>query len=35
MEKRHTERGAEGGKDFTPVQPAWKRTSGSETLGGR
>ena len=22
-------------KDFTPVLTAWKRTSGSESLGGR
>jgi len=22
-------------KDFTPVPAAWKRTSGSESLGGR
>ena len=22
-------------KDFTPVLAAWKRTSGSESLGGR
>ena len=29
------EKGAEGGKDFTPVLAAWKRTSGSESLGGR